>query len=52
MPLPVCILSPICSSDIDTDLPSIRLTLDVAGKHPPDDDDGGGVAVVVVVTRK
>ena len=51
MPLPVCTLSPICSSDIDTDLPSIRLTLDVAGKQPHDGGgDGGGGGVVV--TRK
>ena len=33
MSLPVCTLSPICSSDITTDLPFWRLRLAVAGKH-------------------
>ena len=42
MTVPVCTLSPICSSDIVTDLPQIRLTLDVAGKQPPPPPDGGG----------
>ena len=42
MPSPVCTLSPICNSDIDTDLPWTRITLDVAGKQPDDDGGGGG----------
>ena len=43
MPLPVCISSPTCNSDIVTDLPFLRLRLDVAGKQI------GGALVVVVV---
>ena len=58
MSLPVCTLSPVCNSDIKTDLPFSRVTLAVDGKQPPPDDDdvfvvvggGGGVVVVVVVT--
>ena len=34
MTLPVCTLSPFCSSDIVTDLPFSSLTVDVDGKHP------------------
>ena len=32
--LPVCTLSPVCSSDISTDFPFSRLTLALEGKHP------------------
>ena len=42
MPLPVCTLSPLCSSDIVTDLPFSRVTLAVDGKQPPDGGGGGG----------
>ena len=48
--MPVCTLSPICSSDICTDFPVSKMTRDVDGKHPPPPDgggDGGGVVVVV-----
>ena len=41
MLLPVCILSPVCSSDIVTDLPFSRVTLAVDGKQPPPDGGGG-----------
>ena len=41
MPLPVCTLSPVCNSDIVTDLPFSRETLAVVGKQPPPFDDGG-----------
>ena len=48
--LPVCTLSPVCRSDIVTDLPFSRVTLAVEGKQPPPPPpDGGGGAVVVVV---
>ena len=43
MPLPVCTSSPTCNSDIVTDLPFLRLRLDVEGKQI------GGALVVVVV---
>ena len=42
MALPVCTLSPVCSSDIVTDFPSIRVTLAFDGKQPPPPDGGGG----------
>ena len=49
MLLPVCTLSPICSSDIVIDLPFSRVTLAVDGKQPPPDDGAAVVVVVVVV---
>ena len=42
MPLPVCTLSPVCSSDIVIDLPFFRVTLAVDGKQPPLGGGGGG----------
>ena len=42
MSIPVCTLSPIFSSDIATDLPFSRLTLDEDGKQGR---GGGGAAV-------
>ena len=41
MSLPVCTLSPVCISDIFTDLPFSRVTLAVDGKQPPPPDGGG-----------
>ena len=40
MPLPVRTLSPVCSSDIVTDIPFSRETLAVLGKQPPPSDGG------------
>ena len=42
--IPVCTLSPTCSSDIVTNSPFSRETLAVDGKQldDDDDDDGGG----------
>ena len=42
IPIPVCTLSPIFSSDIVTDLPFSRDTLAADGKQPPPDGGGGG----------
>ena len=44
MYVPVCTLSPISNSDIVTDLPFSRVTLDVDGKQkfPPDGAGVGG----------
>ena len=48
--VPVCTLSPICSSNIFTDFPFSRITSLDDGKHPPPPPpDGGGDAGVVVV---
>ena len=44
IPLPVCTLSPICSSDMVTDLPFWRLTLAEEGKH---EDEAPGAFVRV-----
>ena len=44
MHVPVCTLSPICRSDIVTDLPFWRLTLAVEGKH---EDEAPGAFVCV-----
>ena len=41
MNLPVCTLSPICSSEIATDFVFSRITLAVDGKQSPPPDGGG-----------
>ena len=46
MYLPVCTLSPVCRSDIVTDLPFFRVILAVDGKQPPP-RGGGGVGTRV-----
>ena len=40
--IPVCTLSPICSSDIVRDFPFSALTVAVDGKQLLPDDGGGG----------
>ena len=42
MQVPVCTLSPTCSSDIVTTFPLSRFTVAVDGKQPPDFLGGGG----------
>ena len=43
MHLPVLTLSPICNSDIDTEVPFSASTFEIDGKQPPDEDDDDSV---------
>ena len=52
IPLPVCTLSPICSSDMVTDLPFWRLTLAEEGKHEDEDEAPGAVVHVGIPSQQ
>ena len=52
IPLPVCTLSPICSSDMVTDLPFWRLTLAEEGKHEDEDEAPGAFVRVGIPSQQ